>query len=222
MIRVTSLTKEYRDGDRAIKPLEGVDFSCKKGEFILITGRSGSGKTTFLNVLGGLTRPTSGTVMVDGMDLYAMTDAQRAAVRSATTGFVFQFPGLLSPLTALENVILPVVLQGHAANMTGRGHDLLIRMGLENKAGSLPSTLSGGELKRVAIARALISNPRLILADEPTADLDEETEREVMELFREIHASGTTIIMVTHNRELAPYASRVMRMDQGTLAEPQD
>lgn len=219
MIRVTSLTKEYRDGDRVIKPLDRVEFSCKKGEFVLITGRSGSGKTTFLNILGGLTRPSSGTVMVDGRNLYAVSDAEQAAMRSATVGFVFQFPGLLSPLTALENVVLPAALQGHGADMIGRGFDLLTRVGLEKKAGSMPSTLSGGELKRTAIARALINNPRLILADEPTADLDAETEREVMELFREVNTAGTTMIMVTHNTELASNASRVMRMERGTLAE---
>jgi putative ABC transport system ATP-binding protein len=219
VIRVTSLTKEYRDGDRVIKPLDRVEFSCKKGEFVLITGRSGSGKTTFLNILGGLTRPSSGTVMVDGRNLYAVSDAEQAAMRSATVGFVFQFPGLLSPLTALENVVLPAALQGHGADMIGRGFDLLTRVGLEKKAGSMPSTLSGGELKRTAIARALINNPRLILADEPTADLDAETEREVMELFREVNTAGTTMIMVTHNTELASNASRVMRMERGTLAE---
>lgn len=222
MIRITHLTKEYRDGDQVINPLDRVEFSCRRGEFVLITGRSGSGKTTFLNVIGGLTRPSSGKVIVDGMDLYAVSDAGRAAVRSATIGFVFQFPGLLSPLTALENVLLPATLQGRAADMTGRGQYLLARVGLEEKAHSHPSSLSGGELKRTAIARALINNPRLILADEPTADLDAESEREVMKLFREIHQTGTTIVMVTHNRELTSYASRVMYMERGTLAELPD
>lgn len=219
MIRAASLTKAYRDGDRVIYPLDKVDFSCKRGEFVLISGRSGSGKTTLLNTLGGLTRPSSGTVSVDGRDLYALLDTERAAVRSSTIGFVFQFPGLLSPLTALENVLLPAALQGTVAGMTGRGQSLLARVGLEDKASSLPSTLSGGELKRTAIARALINNPRLILADEPTADLDAETEHEVMELFSEIQSSGTTIIMVSHNKDLASYASRVLQMERGTLTE---
>ena len=219
MIEARDLVKSYSDGGREVRPLDGVDFSCDKGEFILIVGRSGSGKTTFLNVLGGLTRPTSGRVTVDGNDILALSDAACAALRSRTIGFVFQFPGLLSTLSARGNVALSAEIAGSADKSASakRAQNLLERVGLGEKAGSHPSHLSGGELKRTAIARALMNSPSLILADEPTADLDVETEREVMELFRELNREGTTIVMVTHSLDLAPYATRVLRMEKGKL-----
>jgi putative ABC transport system ATP-binding protein len=145
-----------------------------------------------------------------------MGDDESSAFRSKTIGFVFQFPGLLSSLSALENVTLPQTLAGHPAG-TDAARALLDRVGLSGKADASPSYLSGGELKRVAIARALVNRPALILADEPTTDLDAETERDVMELFAGIHKAGTTIVMVTHNTDLASYASRVLRMDKGVL-----
>jgi putative ABC transport system ATP-binding protein len=220
MIEARGLVKSYHDGGHEVRPLDGVDFRCDKGEFILIVGRSGSGKTTFLNVLGGLTRPTTGSVAVAGKDILALSDAECSALRSHTIGFVFQFPGLLSTLSARENVALSAEIAGTPESKsasTGRARDLLARVGLREKADSPPAHLSGGELKRTAIARALMNSPSLILADEPTADLDVDTEREVMELFREINREGTTVIMVTHNIDLASYASRVVRMERGKL-----
>jgi ABC-type lipoprotein export system ATPase subunit len=219
MIEARGLVKSYHDGEREVRPLDGVDFSCHGGEFILIVGRSGSGKTTFLNVLGGLTRPTAGSVRIGGKEILNLSDAEAAALRSLTLGFVFQFPGLLSTLSAQENVALSAEIAGTAGKhaSTERARDLLARVGLKEKADSPPAHLSGGELKRTAIARALMNSPSLILADEPTADLDADTEREVMELFREINREGTTVIMVTHNIDLASYASRVVRMEKGKL-----
>ncbi|MGA2918799.1 ABC transporter ATP-binding protein [Methanoregula sp.] len=219
MIEARGLIKSYHDGEREVRPLDGVDFSCRRGEFILIVGRSGSGKTTFLNVLGGLTRPTAGSVRIGGKEILNLSDAEAAALRSRTIGFVFQFPGLLSTLSAQENVALSAEIGGTAGKRASaeRAGNLLERVGLKEKADSPPAHLSGGELKRTAIARALMNSPSLILADEPTADLDVDTEREVMELFREINREGTTVIMVTHNIDLASYASRVVRMEKGKL-----
>jgi len=219
MIETRGLVKSYHDGDREVRPLDGVDFSCRRGEFILVVGRSGSGKTTFLNVLGGLTRPTAGSVRIGGKEILNLSDAECAALRSRSIGFVFQFPGLLSTLSAQENVALSAEIEGTAGKRASaeRAGNLLERVGLREKADSPPAHLSGGELKRTAIARALMNSPSLILADEPTADLDVDTEREVMELFREINREGTTIIMVTHNIDLASYASRVVRTEKGKL-----
>jgi putative ABC transport system ATP-binding protein len=219
MIETTGLVKYYHDGGREMRPIDGVDFSCRKGEFILIVGRSGSGKTTFLNVLGGLTRPTQGSVTVAGREITKLSDSECSRMRALTIGFVFQFPGLLSTLSARENVALPAEMSGTAGKLfiDQRARDLLDRVGLREKVDSPPSHLSGGELKRTSIARALMNRPSLILADEPTADLDVDTEREVMELFSEINKEGTTVIMVTHNIDLASYASRVLRMEKGKL-----
>ncbi|MCX6689664.1 MAG: ABC transporter ATP-binding protein [Methanoregula sp.] len=219
MIDVSGLVKIFLEGGREIRPLDGIDFTCERGEFILIVGRSGSGKTTFLNILGGLTQPSSGRVKIDGNEIGKLSDAECSALRFRTIGFVFQFPGLLAPLTALENVTLSSSITGVTPEDPAYARTLLERVGLPGKADTLPAHLSGGELKRVAIARALVNRPSLILADEPTADLDIETEREVMALFREINRSGTTIVMVTHNTELAPFASRVMKMENGNLTE---
>ncbi len=219
MIDVSGLIKTYPEGSREIRPLDDIDFTCERGEFILIVGRSGSGKTTFLNILGGLTQPTAGRVKIAGKEIGKLSDAECSAFRFRTIGFIFQFPGLLAPLTALENVTLPSSLSGVTPGDPAYARTLLERVGLPEKADTLPAHLSGGELKRVAIARALVNRPSLILADEPTADLDVETERDVMALFREINRSGTTIVMVTHNTELAPFASRVMKMENGNLTE---
>jgi putative ABC transport system ATP-binding protein len=218
MIEVSGLVKTYPAGQKEFRLFDGLSFSSDKWEFILITGRSGSGKTTLLNILGGLTRPTAGSVKINGREIDRMDDAESSAFRSKTIGFVFQFPGLLSALSALENVTLPQTLAGYPADADA-GRALLDRVGLSGKEDASPAYLSGGELKRVAIARALVNRPALILADEPTADLDVETEREIMELFAGIHAAGTTIVMVTHNPDLTSYASRVLRLEQGGLTE---
>jgi putative ABC transport system ATP-binding protein len=218
VIEARGLQKIYRNGQREIRPLDGIDFTCEKGEFVLVTGRSGSGKTTFLNVLGGLTLPTAGSVRIAGRDLLALTDNERSVLRSEMMGFVFQFPGLMAPLTVMENVLLPDTLKGKAKR-EAEAREILDQLGLLPKADTYPNQLSGGELKRTAIARALINNPSLIFADEPTADLDSRTEHEVMELFHGLHEKGTTIVMITHTPELSSFATRVLVMDGGKLVE---
>jgi putative ABC transport system ATP-binding protein len=218
VIEARGLRKSYGNGQREIRPLDGVDFSCGRGEFVLITGRSGTGKTTLLNVLGGLTLPSAGSVRIAGRDLLALSDHERSVLRSEMMGFVFQFPGLMAPLTVMENVLLPATLQGKAGK-EAEARALLDRVGLLPKAGAYPAQLSGGELKRTAIARALVNKPAIIFADEPTADLDSRTEQEVMELFHGLHEQGTTIVMVTHAAELSSFATRVLVMDGGALAE---
>jgi putative ABC transport system ATP-binding protein len=211
--------KIYHDGERAVNALDGADFHCTKGDFILIVGRSGCGKTTMLNILAGLTSPTSGSVRIDGTDLLRLSDAECSALRSERIGFIFQFPGLLSTFTVLENVQLPALIAGKGKDSVPRARELLDRVGLLNKAGSRPSRLSGGELKRTSIARALMNDPDIIFADEPTADLDIETEQEVMGIFHEINRDGKTIVMVTHSPDLIPFATRVFRMNSGRLTE---
>lgn len=218
MIEAVDLVKTYHDGEKTVKPLNHVHFSCLKGEFILIVGRSGTGKTTLLNTIGGLTKPDNGTVRINGHDILALSDLENARLRSRTIGFVFQFPGLLSPLTTLENVILPSHIAGNHVPEE-RGRELLKMVGLSDKLENYPSQLSGGQLKRTAIARALINDPDLILADEPTADLDDETEKEIMDLLVSINKAGTTILLVTHSMDLASYADRVFRMHNGEIYE---
>jgi putative ABC transport system ATP-binding protein len=218
VIEARGLRKSYGNGPREIRPLDNVDFTCERGDFVLITGRSGTGKTTLLNVLGGLTLPTAGSVRIAGRDLLALSDHERSVLRSELMGFVFQFPGLMAPLTVMENVLLPATLQGKAGK-EAEARALLDRVGLLPKAGAYPAQLSGGELKRTAIARALVNNPTIIFADEPTADLDSRTEQEVMALFHGLHEQGTTIVMVTHAPELSSFATRVLVMDGGALVE---
>jgi putative ABC transport system ATP-binding protein len=218
VIEARGIQKIFRNGQREIRPLDGIDFTCERGEFVLVTGRSGSGKTTFLNVLGGLTLPTAGSVKIAGRDLLALTDNERSALRSDMMGFVFQFPGLMAPLTVLENVMLPATLMGKPKRER-EAREILDQLGLLSKVDAYPNLLSGGELKRTAIARALINDPSLIFADEPTADLDSRTECEVMELFHNLHEKGTTIVMITHTPELSSFATRVLLMDGGKLVE---
>lgn len=218
MIEARGLCKSYGSGQREIRPLDHVDFSCRPGELVLITGRSGTGKTTLLNVLGGLTLPTEGSVRVAGRDLLALSDRERSIFRSETMGFVFQFPGLMAPLTVMENVLLPSTLHGRVGSEPA-AREMLDRVGLLAKADAYPAQLSGGELKRTAIARALVNGPSIVFADEPTADLDSRTELEVMELFHGLHEQGTTIVMVTHAPELSTFATRVLVMEDGALVE---
>jgi ABC-type lipoprotein export system ATPase subunit len=217
LITCNEVSKVYSNDGLTVKALDEVSVSIEKGDFVLIIGRSGSGKSTLLSVMGGLTRPTKGRIDFDGQDLWKMSDDQLSRLRSHDIGFVFQFPGLLPTLTALENVVLPSMFCDTAADVSARARELLTSLGLKDKFGSFPHQLSGGELKRVSIARALINNPRVILADEPTGDLDAETEQEIMEEFRKVNREGKIIVMVTHNPDLAVYATKVLRMAHGTI-----
>jgi ABC-type lipoprotein export system ATPase subunit len=188
---------------------------------VVITGRSGSGKTTLLNLAAGLTRPTSGKISLDGVDLWSLSDKEQSSMRSRKVGFIFQFPSLLPTLTVLENVALPVIFNGHpqadgAAYL--RAEELLKLVGLQDKWIAYPRQLSAGQQQRVVIARALMNHPEILLADEPTSDLDEQTEREIIELFAQIHReSGVTILMVTHTSQLTEYGTRSIEMAGGKV-----
>jgi putative ABC transport system ATP-binding protein len=221
MIRVEAATKTYAPRNGAeITALRDVNLEVARGEFLVITGRSGVGKTTLLNLVAGLTRPTSGRVLWDGADLWALGDARRSALRNRQIGFVFQFPSQLPSLTVLENVILPTAFGPNRRDpdIPGRAIRLLQQVGMADRRYAYPRQLSAGQQQRVVIARALINRPQVLLADEPTSNLDAETEREIMDLFGEIQATGElTVLMVTHAPHLVPQASRVVEMADGAL-----
>jgi ABC-type lipoprotein export system ATPase subunit len=220
MIIITHhLCKVYRIGDQEIEAVRSVDIGIERGKFVSIVGHSGSGKTTLLSMIGGLTRPTHGKVYIDDIDIWSMSDEELSELRNKKIGFIFQFSSLIPTLNALENVMLPVAFgKGVAEGVEARAVELLELVGLENRINSMPSQLSGGEQRRVAIARALINDPDIILADEPTGDLDRDTEEEVMELFLKINRDfGKTFVMVTHNPELAERTDVTLRMENGSI-----
>lgn len=223
MITMNEVTKTYVVSKESRVPaVRGISLQIEKGEFLIIVGRSGSGKTTLLNLAAGLTRPTSGTVMLDGIDLWTLSDERQSLLRSQKFGFVFQFPSLLPALTTLDNVILPAIFR--TKQNTANGHDraraveLLQKVGLADKLAAYPRQLSAGQQQRVVIARALMNQPQVLLADEPTSNLDEQTELEIMEAFRDLHASlGITILMVTHTRQLVSFGTRAVEMAGGLI-----
>ncbi|RME63181.1 MAG: ABC transporter ATP-binding protein [Nitrospirae bacterium] len=208
-------------GDTEIKAVDNVSFEVKKGEFVSIVGHSGSGKTTLMSLLGGLTRPDSGEVIIDGQNIWQMDDDHLSEFRNEKMSFIYQFSSLISTLNVLENVLLPTAFSKNKdPEAVERAVELLNMVGLGDRLKSMPSELSGGQQRRAAIVRAFIKNPLVVLADEPTGDLDEETEREVMELFKKINRErGITFVMVTHNTELARQADRQFRMSNGVLSE---
>jgi putative ABC transport system ATP-binding protein/lipoprotein-releasing system ATP-binding protein len=218
------VTKTFGVDGTSLTAVSHVSLELDRGEFVSITGHSGSGKTTLLSILGGLSRPSSGRVLFNGTDLYACDGDALAEYRCESVGFVFQFASLLTALTAKENLLLPVRFRSsprRADDVEARALELLGLVGLREKADAYPSEMSGGQQRRVAIARAFMNEPELILADEPTGDLDEETEAEVMKLFRTINErSGTTLVLVTHDTALARQAGRLLQMHRGSLREP--
>lgn len=221
VIALRKVTKSYPLGKTGeVVAVRGIDLEVARGEFVVITGRSGSGKTTVLNLAAGLTRPSSGEVLVDGVNVWAMPDKERSLVRNRTMGFVFQFPSLLPSLTVLENVVLPTMF-GPSENRQGtheRALSLLAELGIAEKRDHYPRQLSAGQQKRAVIARSLMNRPEVLLADEPTGDLDEQTEKGFMELLGEIRGSGgVTILMVTHNRDLIRYGTRAVEMASGEI-----
>jgi ABC-type lipoprotein export system ATPase subunit len=225
MIELIAVTKTYPEAKRcpAVTALDNVSLRIESGEFLVVTGRSGSGKTTLLNIAAGLARPTSGEVLLDGTDLWSMSDARQSRLRNRRIGFVFQFPSLLPSLTVLENVALPTSLGGDRADARGpRAPELLDMVGLSDKIGAFPRQLSAGQQQRVVIARALVNGPEVLFADEPSSDLDEQTEHEIMALFADIHRdTGVTIVMVTHTTQLVSYGTRAIEMAMGAiLASP--
>lgn len=223
MIEVREVTKRYRAGNQEIQAVDNVSFRCDKGEYISIIGHSGSGKTTLLSLIGGLTRPDSGDILIDGESILSLDDDSLSEFRNRKLNFVFQFSSLIPTLTALENVMLPVVFSPEKKNgrmIRDEAIMLLDAMGLGDKIDAYPSQLSGGQQRRVAIARAFINNPEIILADEPTGDLDEETEAEVIRFFKRLNEEkGITFIVVTHSSTIANEANRVLRMHNGRLTE---
>ncbi len=202
VLQVTDLSKDYMIDDQRLKAVDNVSFTADRGEMISIVGHSGSGKTTLLSLIGGLTKPDRGRVLIDGTDLWALDDRKRSELRSRRVSFIYQFSSLIPTLTALENIILPTTFGDFSADVEQYARELLGIVGLEDKARSYPSHLSGGQQRRIAIARAFINNPEIVLADEPTGDLDEETEQQIIALFNRMNGEKkVTFIIVTHNRE---------------------
>ncbi len=219
MIELEGLCKHYGKGGRRMTAVADASLHVGRGDFVSIMGHSGSGKTTLLSLMGGLTRPTAGTVRVDGIDLWGMDDRNLARLRNRHIGFVYQFASLIPTLTALENVVLPVVFGTPSPDARERALGLLSALGMAERADAFPGQLSGGEQRRVAIARSFINTPAVVLADEPTGDLDEETEGEVFELFRRMNQQGAAFVLVTHSRELAALGGVRLRMDHGRLLQ---
>jgi len=219
MIEVSGIQKTFGTGKSQVHAVEHADLSINDGEFALILGRSGSGKSTLLALLAGLLRPSAGSIRINGTDICTLEDSEMAGLRARTMGFVFQFSGLIPSVTALENVLLPTLFLPHREDNRKRALALLGKVGVAGRAHAYPSTLSSGEMKRVAIARSLINDPSILIADEPTGDLDVDTEAEIMALFRELNRGGITIVMVTHNPDLIPCATEIYRMDRGRLVQ---
>jgi len=217
MLVARELTKEYRSGDSTLRALDSVSFEIHQGAYVAIVGASGSGKTTLLGLLAGLDTPTSGTVLIDGVDLGPLSEDGRAKLRGEKVGFVFQSFQLIPTLTALENVAVPLELRGDP-DAASRGRDLLDRVGLAARADHFPAQLSGGEQQRVAIARAFANRPRVLFADEPTGNLDATTGARVIELLEALNReSGSTVVIVSHDLALAGRAGRILRLDDGRI-----
>ena len=219
MICLRGVARTYSSPAGDFDALRGVDLDLGGGQLVALVGKSGSGKSTLLNVIGGIDRPSSGSVLVDGVDLASLSEARLSAWRGASVGFVFQFFQLLPTLTVLENVMLPMDFAG-VVPVRERGRralELLRQVGIERHAGKLPAALSGGEQQRVAIARALANDPKLVLADEPTGNLVSATAREVIELLRSLAASGKTVLVATHDSDFSSLADRTAELADGRL-----
>ena len=218
LVRLDDVVKTYRMGDVEVHALRGVSLVIQHGEFTAVMGASGSGKSTLMNLLGCLDRPSSGRYLLEGREVSRLSIDQLAEIRNRTIGFVFQNFNLLARTTALENVELPLVYSGvPTAERHARAAESLARVGLGDRAGHHPNQMSGGQQQRVAIARALVNRPRVILADEPTGNLDSQTSVEVMALFQELGRGGITVLLVTHESDIADYASRVLTMRDGRI-----
>jgi putative ABC transport system ATP-binding protein len=218
VIEMHNVKKQYSSGDDVVEALRGVDLSIESGEFITIMGQSGSGKSTLLSVLGGMNHPTAGDVAMAGVKLYRLPGEKLADFRAQNLGFVFQSFHLISYLTAIENVMLPLaIVKMSSAAKRSAARTALERVGLGAKLDRLPNQLSGGEQERVAIARAIVNNPHILLADEPTGNLDSKTSEEVMALFRELNEAGQTVVMVTHNPDNGRFADRTITLKDGLV-----
>ena len=217
ILQTKDLKKYYGSGDTQVKALDGVDLSVEQGEFVAIVGTSGSGKSTLLHMLGGLDRPTSGTVTVDGKDIFALKDETLTIFRRRKIGFVFQSYNLVPVLSVWENIILPIQLDGNKVDMD-YVKEVIATLGLEKKLQNLPNQLSGGQQQRVAIARALATKPAILLADEPTGNLDSRTSQDVLSLMKVTGQKfAQTMVMITHNEEIAQMAARIVRIEDGRI-----
>ncbi|SER70504.1 putative ABC transport system ATP-binding protein [Butyrivibrio fibrisolvens] len=217
ILKTAGLEKTYGKGDNAVHALKGIDITVNKGEFVAIVGTSGSGKSTLLHMLGGLDRPTSGTVTIDGKDIFSLKDEELTIFRRRKIGFIFQSFNLVPVMTVYENIVLPIELDGNVADKDFV-KEIINTLGLTEKVNAYPNQLSGGQQQRVAIARALASVPALILADEPTGNLDSRTSQDVLGLLKVIgERYSQTIIMITHNEEIAQMADRIIRIEDGLV-----
>lgn len=217
MIEIKGLTKEYQVGKQVIKAADNVSLMIEQGAFVSIVGHSGSGKTTLLSLIGGLTRPDSGTVVIDDTDLWQVDDDSLSELRNSKMNFIYQFASLIPTLTAVDNVLLPSMFSKIKKTQADAEH-LLELVGLSDKTGAYPAELSGGQQRRVAIARSFLNDPRIILADEPTGDLDEETEAEILHLFKKMNQEHqVTFVLVTHNLSLAARTNKIYQMNNGKL-----
>jgi len=220
MIELKNAGKKYQQGAREVHALRDISLSIKKGEFLSVMGPSGSGKSTLLNLIGGLDQPSSGEIFIDNRPLHGISDDELTLIRRRRVGFIFQFFNLLPILTAVENVSLPLLLEGTPfSEIRPKAVALLDKMGLGARTEHRPEQLSGGEMQRVAIARALVTNPAVLLADEPTGNLDSHTSEDIFMLLKTLHEQGQTIVMVTHDSRAAAYGSRIITLKDGALSE---
>jgi putative ABC transport system ATP-binding protein len=223
MIRTEQLTKHYHMGDTVVKALDGVTLHIRAHSFVSIVGPSGSGKSTLMNLLGCLDSPTSGTYILDGVEVSTLNDSRLADIRNQKIGFVFQGFNLVPKLTALENVELPLIYSGlPGRKRREKAIEALHRVGLEDRIHHVPSELSGGQQQRVAIARALVTNPPVILADEPTGNLDSRSGQDIMQIFHELHRQGNTIVLITHDNHVAMQAQRIIQILDGQIVEDRE
>lgn len=218
VIEIRGIIRDFKLGQEIVHVLKGIDLDIKRGEYVAIMGPSGSGKSTLMNLLGCLDTPTAGSYNLNGNDVSQMTDDQLAEIRNTEIGFVFQTFNLLPRTTALDNVALPMIYAGASKKVREeRATEVLTDVGLADRMDHKPNQLSGGQRQRVAVGRALVNKPSIILADEPTGNLDSKTGTEIMALFDQIHASGNTVIMVTHEEDIAAHAKRVIRLRDGII-----
>ncbi|GAB5564453.1 MAG: ABC transporter ATP-binding protein [Winogradskyella sp.] len=218
VIEIRGIIRDFKLGQETVHVLKGIDLDIKRGEYVAIMGPSGSGKSTLMNLLGCLDTPTAGSYKLNGKDVSQMTDDELADIRNTEIGFVFQTFNLLPRTTALDNVALPMIYAGASKKArVDRASEVLTDVGLADRMDHKPNQLSGGQRQRVAVGRALVNKPSIILADEPTGNLDSKTGTEIMALFDQIHASGNTVIMVTHEEDIAAHAKRVIRLRDGII-----
>lgn len=217
IMRIEHLTKTYGTGENTVHAVNDISFSVEKGEFLAIIGPSGSGKSTLLHILGGVDRPTSGSVWVNGQDVYAQDEEQLAIFRRRQVGLIYQFYNLIPVLNVVENITLPVLMDGRKVN-EARLNELLSALGLNNRKKSLPNQLSGGQQQRVSIGRALINAPAVVLADEPTGNLDSKNSQEIVELLKQSNrAYGQTLVVITHDESIALQADRIIALEDGKI-----